>query len=158
MNPTVCPLTWLLHKPLAFLFFFLLILHWVFISECGQESTQLSVPSSSLSSAQWWAFDSSSVRRQTRTQWEKSLATPYCTFKRLWNGLSVSELFKPDLLRHGCIFLQSRRCQILPVTRHCPPYLRSSRSHCRCCGGTNLERHMEKGTFSSLLFALTIHY
>lgn len=73
MNSEACSLTWSLHKPLPFLFFFLL-LHWVFSSECCQQSTQLSIPSSSLSSVQWWTFWSSpsegkqkqTVRKQTK--------------------------------------------------------------------------------------------
>lgn len=64
-----CFLTWSLHKPFPFLFFFLFF-HWAFPPACCQQSTQLSVPSSSLSSAQWWAFGSSPSKGVDRNrQW-----------------------------------------------------------------------------------------
>lgn len=148
VHSVLYPLTCSLHKPLPFFFFFLL-LHWVFSSDCGQQSTQLSIPSSSLSSAQWPFVSSPSEREQKHTVRD----TLHSMFKRLWNGFRVHcpQLLKPDLLRHGCRFPQSRQRRSLPaIPSHCPPYLRSNPSHWHCWGGINLEKHQG--------FFFTSHY
>lgn len=152
VDSTVCPLTWLLHKPLPFLFFFLL-LHWVFSSGRGQQSTQLSVPSSSLSSAQWWGFEWSPAEgKETHGQKKDWRHCSVCLQDpEMVPVISILELLKPDLLHHGCICPQSRRHQnLLGILSHCPPCLRSSRGHYHCRGGTNLEKHMENTFFHYL--------